>query len=201
MDDTGREAMEQRLKEKLQPWRIRATLGFAGLYQMTHELIKESVIDGVRNFYLNGFDESGMTYDEDGYAAEVLERDAPKKRKMRASLLWLVHSNAITLAQADRLDEIFAHRHDLTHELAKYIVDPAFEPDMSLLTDAIEIVRAVLRYWTEVEFAVGTFENFPDATVDDVTPGSLMPLQLALWVYSEGLNHEVELEEKARQAG
>jgi len=49
---------------------------------------------------------------------------APKNR-FRASLLWLVEGEAITLSQADRLDEIHAHRHELSHELVKYIVDPA----------------------------------------------------------------------------
>ncbi|MFI6079333.1 hypothetical protein ACIA5C_48320 [Actinoplanes sp. NPDC051343] len=198
MDEEERAAYAEALGEKLESWNIRATLGFAGLYLMTHEAIKEAVIDGVRNFYLNGFDENGMTYDEDLYAADVLARD-PKKRKMRASLLWLVHSGAITLEQADRLDDIYAHRHELTHELTKYIMDPAFNPDMNLFTDAMQILKDVLRYWTEVEFAIGTFEDHPDAGVDDVTPGRLVPLQLAIFAYVEGLDHEVE-RQKAQES-
>ena len=80
-----------------------------------------------------------MRYDEPGYKAKVLDR-APKSR-FRASLLWLVDMEAITLAQADRLDEIYDHRHDLTHELIKYVVDPKFEPDVDLLADALDILR------------------------------------------------------------
>jgi len=34
------EAYRQRLEAKLRPLRIRATLAFAGLYHVTHELIK-----------------------------------------------------------------------------------------------------------------------------------------------------------------
>jgi hypothetical protein len=139
-----REQMLARLTAKLQPWRIRATLSFAGLYQITHELIKEAVVDEVRQFYMDGFDQSGYTYNEESYAAHVLSRD-PKKRKFRASLLWLVESDAISMEQADRLDEIYAHRHDLTHELGKYIVDPNFEPDMQLFMDALEILSLFQR--------------------------------------------------------
>jgi hypothetical protein len=85
----------------LQPARIRATLAFAGLYQIAHALIQHAVLEEVRLFYRRGFDETGWQYDEEAYAAQVLSR-APKN-KFRASLLWLVNSEAITLARADRL--------------------------------------------------------------------------------------------------
>ena len=38
---------------------------------MTHELIKTAVLDNVKNFYLEGFDETGMLYDEVAYKADV----------------------------------------------------------------------------------------------------------------------------------
>jgi hypothetical protein len=148
--DTGRvkvgnqdpEAYRQRLEAKLRPERIRVTLGFAGLYQMTHELIKTAVLDEVREFYWRGIEDGVVIYDEPAYAEDVLVK-APKN-KFRASLLWLVECDAITLAQADRLDDIYAHRHDLSHELIKYVVDPDFEPDVALLTDDLEVHQALL---------------------------------------------------------
>ena len=42
---------EQRLNAKLQPESIRATLGFAGLYQMMYEMLKWAVLDNVREFF------------------------------------------------------------------------------------------------------------------------------------------------------
>ena len=44
-----------------------------------------------------------MVYDEQAYAEKVLSRVL--KNRFRASLLWLVDGDAITLAQADRLDD------------------------------------------------------------------------------------------------
>ncbi|MFC5001949.1 hypothetical protein ACFPIJ_29460 [Dactylosporangium cerinum] len=184
-----RDAYQALLEAKLEPWRVRATLAFAGVYQVAHELIKEAVIDEIRSFYCIGFNEAGMTYNEAGYEAEVLALD-PKKRKMRASLLWMVNSGAITTAQADRLDAIYTHRHELTHELGKYIVDPAFEPDMQLFTDAVEILRDILRYWTQVEIDLGSFEQFGAVDLDEVTPGRLMLLQLCIDAYVDGLKME-----------
>jgi hypothetical protein len=72
MTESEHESYRSTLEAKLQPARIRSTLGFAGLYQITHELIKESVIDELRNFYFAGIDETGILVDEPRYAAEVL---------------------------------------------------------------------------------------------------------------------------------
>lgn len=39
---------------KLQPTQIRATLAFAGLYQIAHEQIKQAVLDDVCAYYWSG---------------------------------------------------------------------------------------------------------------------------------------------------
>lgn len=183
--DQDPEAYRQRLEAKLRPDRIRATLGFAGLYQMTHELTKTAVLDEVREFYWRGIEDDVMVYDEHAYAENVLAM-APKN-KFRASLLWLVQGGAITLAQADRLDDIYAHRHDLSHELIKYIVDPDFEPDVELLTAAMTILKAIRRFWTSVERDIGSFEDFGDVDLDEVTPLSLAVLQMCIDAFVAGL--------------
>jgi hypothetical protein len=92
------------------------------------------VVDEVREFYCCGCNETGMLYNEAAYTKDVLSRAG---KKFCASLLWLVEHEAITLGKADRLEDIYNHRHDLTHELGKYIVDPDFEPDMDLFIDAL----------------------------------------------------------------
>lgn len=180
------EQMRNRLTAKLQPWRIRATLSFAGLYQLTHELIKTAVVDEVRQFYVNGFSESGLTYDEIAYAEQVLKLD-PRKRPFPASLSWLVKSEAISAKQADRLDRIYAHRHELTHELGNYIVDPDLEPDVQLFVEALEILRDIHRFWTQIEIDLGTFQGYENVSVDDVTPGPILLLQMCIDAYVEGL--------------
>jgi hypothetical protein len=115
----------------------------------------------------------------------VLAR-APKN-KFRASLLWLVEGDAITLAQADRLDDIYAHRHELSHELIKYVVDPDFEPDVELLTDALTILKSIRRFWTSMEKDIGSFEEFGDVDLDEVTPLSLAVLQMCIDAHVAGL--------------
>ncbi len=184
-----------RLEAKLHPARIRATLGFAGLYQITHELIKHSVLDEVKQFYFSRFfDGTGFVHDEENheefrrvkkrYEDEVKSRDP---NTFRASLLWLVDGEAIMLAQADRLREIYEHRHDLAHELLKYIVDPEFEADAELFRDALSILVNIRRFWMQVEIDMGTFEHFGEVSVDEPVNLSLVVLRLCIDAYAEGL--------------
>ncbi|TGB45456.1 hypothetical protein [Mycolicibacterium peregrinum] len=44
----------QRLVAKLRPELMRATTAFAGLYQLTYEMIKRIVLDRVRDFFCLG---------------------------------------------------------------------------------------------------------------------------------------------------
>jgi hypothetical protein len=85
--------------------------------------------------------------------------------------------------QADRLDDIYA----LRHELIKYIVDPDFEPDVELLTDALAILKAISGFWARIEKDIGSLEDFGDVDLDEVTPLSLAVLQMCIDAYIDGL--------------
>ena len=187
--EPGSEAL-QRLEAKLEPARIRSTLAFAGLFQLTHEMIKRSVLDEVKSFYgfSNAMGAPVWLTGRDGEAAhtsKVLALDP--KSPFRASLLWLVDSNAITSAQMHVLDRVYQHRHDLTHALGKYLVDLDFEPDLDLFVEAVSIVRSISRFWTQIEIDIGTFDEHGDITADEATPLSLVLLQMAIDAYVQGL--------------
>lgn len=180
------EGYKRRLDEKLKPSGIRSTLAFAGLYQVTHELIKDAVLEGTKGFFnYNRYSDDWLGGGEEDYRRSVLPL-APKK-PLRASLLWLVSVQAITLEQADRLDEIYAHRHQLTHELTKYLVDVDHEPDEDLFIDALVILKDVHRFWTQVEIDTGGIELPEGCTIDDVTPGPIAALSACISAYYEGV--------------
>jgi hypothetical protein len=179
----------ERLETKLAPERIRSTLAFAAVYQMAHEMIKYAVVEKVKGFYGHSSLESGMwlwgQQGKDRYNREVLTL-APKNL-FRASLGWLQSGGAISEAQVARLDEIYGHRHELTHELAKFIVDVDSEPDVGLLTDAVQIMRDISRFWAQIEKDIGTFDDHGDVDVAAVQPGSLLVLEICIQAYVEGL--------------
>jgi hypothetical protein len=184
----NRAEQERRLLAKLQPGPIRSTLMFAGLYQLTHEMLKQAILERVRGFHTPGFD-----LRRDDYERHVLTLGrVPGQRKPNEFLgcaLWLVENGAITREQADRLDEIYAHRHELAHELVGFIVDVDREPDVALFTDALNMLYAIHRFWTRVEAAIGTFDEYgPDLDLDEVKPASLIVLSLCIDAYVEGVD-------------
>ncbi|TMS53653.1 hypothetical protein [Mycobacterium sp. DBP42] len=182
---------EQRLRAKLKPNIIRGTLAFAGLYQITHEMIKHAVLDKVREFFCLDLNLDGtwsMAPDEqEQYRLRVLSL-APNK--FRASLLWLVNNGAITQVQADRLEVIRDHRDDLVHELVKYVIDPDENPDVDLLVDALNTLKDLHRFWIDIELSTGGFflpdgSDVGDVDAEEVMPLSLMILQQCLDAYLE----------------
>lgn len=181
---------EERLKAKLQPARIRSTLAFAGLFQLTHEMLKSMVLDDVKSFfgYINVGGDS-VWLPESGeleYRRKVLDLHP---NRFTASLLWLQDLGAFDAEQAAHLDDIYDHRHDLTHELAKYLVDPNLEPDYDLFIEALETLKALSRFWTEVEAGFGTFEEYPDLDLNEVTNGRILLIDLAISAFEDGLTN------------
>lgn len=96
------EEYEQLLMAKLQPQVMRSTLAFAGLYQITHEMLKQAIPEKVRDFYCTGFNEDGFTYDDVRYRRDVIDAArtegwiTKKEQKFDASAAWLVRMEAIT---------------------------------------------------------------------------------------------------------
>lgn len=184
---------EQRLNAKLRPDVIRGTLAFAGLYQVTHEMLKHAVLDKVREFFCLDLDLDGScsmaAEEQEQYRHHVLSL-APNK--FRPSLLWLVKNNAITQSQADRLELIRIHRDHLVHELVKYVIDPDEDPDVELLVDAITTLKDLHRFWINVERSTGGFflpdwSDVGEVDAEEVMPLSLIVLQYCLDAYRDGI--------------
>jgi len=190
------EEYEQRLLAKLQPSTIRSTLSFAGLYQMTHEMLKHAILEKVRNFYCTGIDQDGFTFDERGYQGHVIEAARAEawiknnNQKFDASAAWLVRMEAITAGQAKSLQDIYNHRHELTHDLMSFIVDPDRNLDTQMFVDAVTILHDVHRFWLGVEKDIGMFEHLGDVSLDDITPASLALLQQCIDAYIEGAKNQ-----------
>jgi len=45
------------------------------------------------------------------------------------------------------------------------------------------------RFWTEVEAGYGTFEDYPDLDLDEVTNGRILLIDLAISAFAEGLTN------------
>lgn len=196
------EETERRLLAKLQPDAVRSTLAFAGLYQLAHEMLKKAILEDVRGFYAFGVDDAGPILDKRMYEQHVLEPGRipgrPRLNEFRACVAWLVRSGALRQGQADRLDQIYDHRHELTHDLGQFLIDVDREPDVTLFTDALEILKSIHRFWVQVEADIGTFDEIPadELDLDAVTPLSLALLQICIDGYVSGLQPDTKSQAK-----
>lgn len=185
------EETAQLLLAKLQPAAIRSTLMFAGLYQMTHEMLKQAIADRVRDFYCAGFNEKGPILDESAYREDVLDTARAEgwtnnnKQFFNASVAWLVRADAITTEQGKRLQVIYEHRHELTHELGSFIVDPNRNLNAQLFVDSVAILRNIHSFWVKVERDIGMFEHLGEVSLDEIVPLSLVLLQQCIDAYLE----------------
>ena len=178
-----------RLARKLEPQEIRLTLMHASLMQLVHEFIKQWVMAEVKAFY--GCDDiigDGNWISSEAKARYEREVLAVVPRKpFDASAVWLEQVGAISRAQRERLNEIYAYRHELTHEVVGFIVDVARDPDISMLTDALAIARDLDRFWKRIAKDIGTYDAHGDVDLDNVHSGPTLVLQLCVDAYLEAV--------------
>lgn len=72
----------------------------------------------------------------------------------------------------------------------RYVIDPDVDPDIDLLIEALEILKAVHRFWIEAN--IGVFICADGTVMDDVDPEDVKPsqwlmLQTCLRAYIDGL--------------
>jgi len=145
---------------KIEPVAVATALIRAGAFLTGYELVKTAIVDEVKGFFLVGFDERGMTYSET-YERDVLSLD---RNRFRASAAWLVSMEALTLAQLAELDAIYAHRNEVAHELATFLVDPDAEISVQYLQALRGIMRSLDRFWGGIN--ADTNPQFDDDEVD-----------------------------------
>jgi hypothetical protein len=178
-----------RLLAKLAPESINRALIRAGCFLSACELIKAEVVDGVHEFFASDFRDGKFICDEARYQRDVLSRN---QSKYRASCAWLVEMGALTTAQVEVLEDIYAHRKEIAHELPKLLVDPNFEVKADLLLAAVDCLRSLGVFWGQ--FVVWADPQWVTQTPpqEDIKSGSYLLMEYL--VSLAGLDQGTELE-------
>jgi hypothetical protein len=150
------------LRKKLEPSTIRAALLRAGMLLTGWELLQNDIEAKVRDFFLTGFDERGLIYDEEAYNRNVRARH---KHVFEASLLWLVDLKALSPAQATRVREMREHRNKVAHQLPTLLVDPEQSISVEVLREMKSVLRALAIFWGRIE--IDTNPDYDGREVDD----------------------------------
>ena len=165
------------LEFKLLPESVALSLMRAATMLTGWEFIHSNIVRAVKDFFMVGFDKEEYHYD-DGYERDVLSKVGNGSTIFDASTAWLVEMEALTQDDVSLLREIRAHRNDIAHEMAKYLVDPGQDVSVDLLLRARGIIQRLGQFWGQID--VDTNPRFDD---QDVAPEDIHSGQLLLFDY------------------
>lgn len=131
----------------LDPEIIRARLARCGLFLMAYELLRAAIVDGVRDFYVCGFEEDG----EDGadeYRRKVLTR---AKHPFAASVSWLREQEAIDDADASAIQTVRNYRNKIAHAIPGLVTGQEDVVPRDMLQAIDRYVRKIDNYWGRLD--------------------------------------------------
>ncbi|MDU9028700.1 hypothetical protein [Pseudomonas mediterranea] len=176
-------SVEKQWENLLTPAVMQERMIAISLYITAYEMLKESIIGRLKDFYCIGFDADGTTTSPD-YDLKVL--DLHKKRSpLYASLIWLTNIGAIDQEDNEVLEQLKALRNSLAHEMPEIILkgkDLALKEKMQ---DVMNLMRKVEVWWiVNVELETDPDYDRRDINSEEITPGPILMMQIMMEVLS-----------------
>ena len=158
-------------EEFLDPAVMRPRLITAAVYIASFELLKERLVERIREFMCP----PGL--DDGEYESDVLKRN---RSPLYASLDWLREMGAIDESDLASFESIKRCRNQLAHELLSLVGSDGLPPEVpKLYDDMVALLRKVETWWIR-NVDIPTNSEFDGQTVEDheIVPGPVMGLQL-----------------------
>jgi hypothetical protein len=160
------------VEEFLNPEVLRPKLIAASMYIAAFELLKNAIVERLRNFYtLGGFREPGVKY-----KSEVLSKN---KSPVYASLQWLKESHAIDENDLSAFERVKTCRNDFAHELTKLLMNELPHEIPARFSEMITLLGKIEKWWI-LNVDIATDPDFENQRIDekDIIPGPIIALQL-----------------------
>ena len=165
----------------LDPDVVRPSLFSATMFITTFEILKDSIVDDIRGFYTNGFDEHGLTVSSD-YQAEVLSKN---KSPLYASLQWLRENDAIDDEDLLTFEKLKSTRNLLAHQLFVVVTGQVDSGHETQFDDLVKLLRKIGVWWV-VNVEIPTNPDYDGKEIDEegIVPGAVLTLQMLIQVAS-----------------
>lgn len=173
MDDDIKVSWERFLNPEI----LRTNLIVASLFITAFEMLKESIIGRIRDFFTNGFDENGWIID-DKYKTEVLSKN---KSQLYASLAWLKDMNAIDDNDIEKFNRVKDCRNELVHEIVNFVSKGPKNNPLPLFSEMVDLLHKIEKWWIlNVEIPTNPDLNGREINEEGIVPGQIMTLRLLL---------------------
>ncbi|MDN3224171.1 hypothetical protein [Pseudomonas nunensis] len=173
--------VEKQWEDLLTPAVMQERLISASLYITAYEMLKDSIVGRLKDFYCIGFTEEGLTTSPD-YKRKVL---ALKKSPTYASLTWLKDAAAIDQGDIDVFERLKQLRNLLAHELPEIVLAGKDLALMDRMQDVMNLMRKIEVWWiVNVEIETDPDYDGRHINPDQITPGPILMMQIMLEVLS-----------------
>ena len=168
--------VKQSWEEFLNPEVMRPRLISASIYIAGFEILKDSIVGRIRDFFWTGFDESGDKIDPK-YTADVLARN---RSPVYASLDWLKERNAIDDHDVETFDRVKGCRNNVAHKLHSFLGSEGLPAEFAQCFDDMVALLRKIEVWWIINDEIPTNPDFDDTEVDEsgIVPGPVMTMQL-----------------------
>jgi hypothetical protein len=161
----------------LDPTILRTNLIVAAMYIAAFEILKESIIERIRDFFFQGLDETGLQTDPK-YQTDVLSRN---RSPIYASLKWLKEMGAVEDYDIALFDQAKQCRNTIAHEMNRILSDglPSDWPDR--FKDMVSLLEKIEKWWI-VNVEIPTNPDFDGKVIDEseIIPGRIAGFRMML---------------------
>ena len=178
----------------LDPEVVRPSLFIATMFITTFEILKDSIVDRIRDFYTTGWDQTGSTIGPQ-YQDEVMSRN---KSALYASLDWLQQHDAIDEDDLKKFESLKKIRNQLAHQLFNVVTGQVESDHTSQFPVLVALLRKIEVWWV-VNVEIPTNPDYDGQEIDHagIVPGAILSLQMLIEVAS-GSTELLEQWRKAR---
>jgi hypothetical protein len=178
-DASGRHPRKKGIKvmweDFLNPEILRRNLIVGSIYIAAFALLKNTIVDRIKSFYMVASDKDGLRIDPK-YQSEVLSRNTSP---VYASLEWLKELQAIDGSDLAVYEQVKKRRNEIAHEIPRMLMN-GLPPDLpTRFSEMVSLLDKIERWWI-VNVEIVTDPQFDGKQVDEegIIPGPIMGLRL-----------------------
>jgi hypothetical protein len=166
---------------------IKNNLVRTSFYLLSFELLKNTIVDKIKDFYLTGFDEAGYIYSNDYNEKVVNKKINGKQNIFLSSLHWLEERAAISADDITEINIIREKRNTVAHQIDKFLCDSDFNIDTDMEKKMFDYIEKIERWWIrEVEIPTN-----PDFDCKDVSDENILPGKIIIYHYIKSITDEL----------
>jgi len=163
----------------LTPEVLRTNLIMASVYIAAFEVLKNTIIERIRDFYIIGYDGKDWIVDPE-YKDGVLTRN---RSPVYASLDWLKEAGAITDGDITVFTRVKDYRNMLAHELTKMLMDGLPDDFSERFGEMVTLLDKIEKWWiVNVEIPTNPDLAGKEDEIDEegIVPGPIISLRMML---------------------